>query len=487
MRRTFRMPFTAAQAFQGERLRTVPYVRMHGKPYCLTTAVGYTEEELAALRTAAEQMHRVFVKALRFVQTELPDVSLVNQLGIHPSLVEAARRQCPHTGIARQDWILGPEGWKCIENNADTPTGIPEAAYLSGSLLAELEQEQGQRQRLELEETRDAVRDTVKELGRNPGRDPGREPAATGTGCKLHNISAPLAERLQAALCDLLRWYEQQGLGRKVVFSSFGDHSEDRANTLFLMELVQAAGWDATYVPLEQMELRPEEGLFANGERVYIWYRLYPLEYLIHDQSPSGFPVGEHLMRLVAEGKLGLLNPSQSIILQSKALMALIWTLVEHQSEWSDWLTDEHVFDEQDVCAIRTYLPPTYTTPEPFIRQRIPYVAKGLWGREGKGTTRYDEHGQAIKDEDRDSEQANVQQEQREILHYYENQSKVYQQLIPMERVQLDTEDGQLEGYLLTGVYVPNGTFGGVLPRVGGLVTGDLASYAPGWLYTSHN
>ncbi|MMZ67378.1 Glutathionylspermidine synthase [compost metagenome] len=64
-----------------------------------------------------------------------------------------------------------------------------------------------------------------------------------------------------------------------------------------------------------------------------------------------------------------------------------------------------------------------------------------------------------------------------EIAAYYDNQPKIYQQLAPMERAQMATEDGRYSGYLLTGVFVIGGRFAGVLPRIGEKVTGDMAYY----------
>ncbi|MNP73527.1 hypothetical protein D3C76_1702520 [compost metagenome] len=46
-----------------------------------------------------------------------------------------------------------------------------------------------------------------------------------------------------------------------------------------------------------------------------------------------------------------------------------------------------------------------------------------------------------------------------------------------MEQASIVTEDGEYSGYLLTGVFVIDGRFAGVLPRIGEKVTGDMAYY----------
>ncbi|MNN48487.1 Glutathionylspermidine synthase [compost metagenome] len=60
---------------------------------------------------------------------------------------------------------------------------------------------------------------------------------------------------------------------------------------------------------------------------------------------------------------------------------------------------------------------------------------------------------------------------------YYNTQPKIYQQRSGMTKFTLSVGEEPKEGYLLTGAYVINGKFSGLLTRLGDLITGDLSYY----------
>ncbi|MFD2611079.1 glutathionylspermidine synthase family protein [Paenibacillus gansuensis] len=431
--RIVNLPVPYDAAFAGERGERIPYYRMYGKPYCLPSLTVYTVSEVERLQEAAERVDQVYNKVLLFVQRELPDVFLVKVLGLRPDMLSAARIEVPYHGVSRQDWILTPAGeLKCIENNTDTPTGIPEAAWLAGSFIQDCPQ--------------------------------------------YRNLSAGMDGLIRDAFAALIRYYREQGTEGDVVFSSYGWHEEDSANAKYLLEQVKEAGVEARFAPLEEIEIVPGEGLYHDDKRIGIWYRLYPLEYLADDQDDQGNPIGSEVFRLVQDGLLAVINPVQSLITQSKGFMALIWSLYEKQQAVTELMgTEEAVLDAADMETIRRYLLPTYTTPQPFLDRSIPFVSKGYWGREGKGTVLHDAAGseEIVEKGNTDPEEA------EEITSYYAQQPKIYQHRIPMEAIAADSGEGTVQGYLLTGVYVIGHRFAGILPRVGGLITGDLACFCP--------
>ncbi|MGO4539928.1 glutathionylspermidine synthase family protein [Paenibacillus sp. 2TAB19] len=432
MQRVIPLGLTAEELFQGELAERLPYHRMYGKQYCLPSVTLYARDEYEELRNASELVDRIYWKALRFAQRCLPDQFLSVQLGIHPSLVDTARIETPAHGLSRQDWILSADGMKCIENNTDTPSGVPEAAYL-GNIVA--------------------------------GRYTPYRSAATG-----------MRDCMLEAFGGLIRHYREAGLDGIIACSSYDWHLEDKCNTEYVVDVIRELGNEAIYVPLDQLEIIPGDGLYADGKRIGILYRLYPLEYLIHDtDADSGFKVGEALIELVAEGKLGLINPPQSAITQSKGFMALIWALYE-RNELSCDVLGHPLFDAGELEAIRAYLLPTYFENTVFLQEHIPFVAKGYWGREGKGTALYGADGLMEQDEWGNQEDA---EEADETKQYYSGQPKVYQQRVPMENTSVQTETGIYEGYLLTGAYVIGGRFAGLLPRIGGIITGDMAYFCP--------
>lgn len=419
--RVLPLPVTHDALYRGERAERIPYHRMYDKEYCTTAMIRYSRAEMTELREASERVHRLYEKGLRYAQQSLPDWMQVRLLGLHPSVIAPARQRLPFTGITRQDWLLTRDGWKLIENNTDTPTGIPETAYLPGSIIDEFR------------------------LGRNP--------------------SSQMRDLLGEALADQVRYYRRQGLHGRIVFSSYDWHVEDQHNTLYLIDCLKAKGYEATFVPIEQLQLDPNEGLFAGGEPVSIWYRLYPLEYLVHDEDEAGFASGQQLLSLLSQGRLGLMNPAQNILMQSKGFLAWLWSLYE---------LDEGFWTPEELATFQRYFLPTDWKADRFTRDGTPFVAKSLFGREGKGTALYDENGQEeLVEWGHDAE------EWSETRAYYGEQPKIYQQRVDTEKVTIPTESGSYTGYLLTGVFVLGGRFAGVLPRVGGKITGDLAYYCP--------
>lgn len=429
---------TQEDVYGGETSNIVPYHRMYGKAYCLPSIALYSPGEISELSTASEAMDAIFRKTMRFVQRYMPDSYLIRQLDIPPSLLPLIREEIPLGGITRQDWILGSQGMKMIENNADTPTGIPESAYLEGQILK-------------------------------------RHTSWKGPSVNLQEL---LGEELAA----FAEFYKARGLEQSVTFSCYDWHPEDRFNTLYLMEQLRRMNVPAHYAPLEELDIIPGKGLYHNGRQIDIWYRLYPLEYLTQDRDEtSGLNVGEALLELASAGKIGLINPPQNFILQSKGFLATLWSLYERNHQTADYcgLT---LFEPEELEIISTYCLPTYFSPEPFKLQNLPYVSKSYWGREGKGTSLHgsqekDANAPSSTDSNPDSE------EDADILAYYSNQPKIYQQYWTMPSAEVETEEGVYSGRLLTGAFVVGSRFGGVLSRIGGKVTGDGAYYLPAAIF----
>ncbi|WP_043922360.1 glutathionylspermidine synthase family protein [Paenibacillus terrae] len=464
MRTIQELPYEHDELFKGEISHRIPYYRMYGKPYCLPALTIYQETELAELQAASEAVHSIYRKVQQFVQRYMPDEYLVERLGIHPGLLRAARMEAAPDGITRQDWIVSEAGIKCIENNTDTPTGIPEVAYLEGKLL---------------------------ELLR--GLKASENDTAT-----LYGPSSGMNEAIQSAMTDLIHFYSGKGLGTKVYFTCYDWHIEDQTNTKYIMRLCEQAGFEVVYAPLEELEIVPDEGLYHRGEQIHILYRLYPLEYLIDDrEEDTGLEVGQALMDMVADGKIGLINPPQHIITQSKGFTATVWSLYERNEQTPEFC-GFRLFDDRELEIIRTYLLPTYFEPSVFMHTGEPYVAKGIWGREGKGThliehadtenklevpVLTEQLAKAAPSNDLDDPNevdALLTPEQKEAAHiaaYYNGQPKIYQRLWPMQSAEVQTEEGLYHGYVLTGVFVIGGRFAGILPRIGEKVTGDMAYY----------
>lgn len=433
MRKVHSLPFDHDELFAGELGERIPYHRMYGKEYCVPAVAVFSEKEEFLLREASEKMDQIYRKVLRFVQRFLPDPVWVNQLGIHPSLIPAARIEVPYHGVSRQDWIIQPGGPRIIENNTDTPTGIPETAFLAGALL------EGFR--------------------------------------SLENPSSQMDKQIGQSFSSLIDFYRQCGFTGEIAFSCYDWHEEDVCNTKYLMEQVQKEGYPAMFAPLEKLEVHPNVGLFYEGKKIDIWYRLYPLEYLVHDTDEDGFETGLAILDLIGQKKLAIINPVQSIITQSKGFMALIWSLFEKNDDLPAlWKMDAPIFTKGECETIRRYLLPTYFEDKFFRSQGIAWVSKALFGREGKGTILYDSNG--LQHEVTWEHQLDLEEDQA-TKDYYHDQPCIYQKRIDQEEITIPTETGSFNGYLLVGVFVIGGAYAGILPRVGGEVTGNLAYFIP--------
>ena len=435
MERIFSLPLNHDELYTEEISKIVPYHYLYEKEYCSTSLVLYSFEEQEELKLASETMNKLAFKVLRFVQRYLPDLYLIKQLGIHPSLVEPARIEIPYHGVSRQDWIMGEAGPKLIEFNYDTPTGIPETAYLSNIIIDQ--------------------------------------------HSSFEKSSAYMDQAIQESFDKLLSFYQSKGFNGVIAFSCYDWHIEDLYNTKYLIHLVEQLGYQVILAPLEELKVVENEGLFYNNQKIDIWYRLYPLEYLVHDVDDQGFKTGESILKLVTEHKLAVINPCQSLIIQSKGFLALMWTLAEQNELLQElWQVKEPLFSKEEVELIQKYLLPSYFKPDYFKQKEMDWVEKAFFGREGKGTA-------IIRYNKQDKYEININEDEN-IQQYYSSQPNICQKLYEMPQVTLRTEGRLYEGYLLTGVFVIGEQFAGILSRVGDLITGDLAYFCPSAVLKEH-
>jgi glutathionylspermidine synthase len=403
-----------------EAVKLVPYLDMNGQEYVTTNALVYSKDEVEQLAAASEAVHRIYMTALRYVQRYMPDEVIARELHVDDRLIPAARMELPFHAIARQDWIVYEGQLKVIENNADTPTGIPETFFI---------------------------------------------PQLLGTTAVYSEqaIDAALPVHAAEAFRQAVDYYRAAGLTGTIAFSCHQDHLEDYTNTRFLQYCAETAGITSVFADLSELTVREGVGLFLGEERIDIWYRLYPLELLIEDRDSDGTPVGHHILQLIEQGKLGIINPAHSILMQSKSFYKLIWTLYEHNEALN-------VFNDFEQSVISRYFLPTYSTPERFLTHSVSYVEKAVFGREGRGVTiAYVGDGGEVS-----RTFANRLDDHDD---YYNRQPKVYQRRTDMPQVELIVQGRCEHGYVLTGVYVIHGSFAGILTRVGGLITGDLAYF----------
>lgn len=265
------------------------------------------------------------------------------------------------------------------------------------------------------------------------------------------NPSAQMNRLIHESLAQLISYYRAAGHNGSIVFSAAGRNEEDKGTVLYTRQQLQL---QTEYADLEDLRV-DRDGLYAQDKKVDIWYRLYPWEHLPHDIDESGFPTGEYLLEFIANGQLRTISAPQEIIMQSKGLQAFIWELAELKSP---------LFTVEDREFIQRYFLPSAFAADYFLNKQMAYVSKPFFGREGGAVTLFDGSGNV---EERDGE-----------AHYWE-QPMLFQKRVELPNVQIETEEGRIDGYLLVGSFCVGGKYAGVLPRIGGKITGNLSCFAP--------
>ncbi|GIP40333.1 glutathionylspermidine synthase [Paenibacillus sp. J31TS4] len=385
---------------------------MYGQEYALADVYPLAEETVAELRTAAERLSRIYARAIAVVR-QAPE-ELLGELGVPRAAWRAVRlsvlggRGIP-TVVGRFDFALTADGVRMLEFNSDTPTGIVEAYHVNGRI------------------------------------------------CRHDGLTDPnegMSRHFREAFGAAAALYAEQGLpDGEIIFSALGWHEEDVGTTRYLLA---QSGLSGSFAPLEALRVYEDRlHVLEQGEHrpVGLLYRLHALEKLAEDRDTDGYPTGEHVLELIADGRVAVLNPPEAFLAQTKAMQALIWTLHE----------EGEFFTEEEHEAIARYMLPTYLENR-FEGTGRAYVRKPVWGREGGGVTLIGPAGEVLA---RDEEPL------------YWDQPMVYQQLAELPETEVETLQGRYSGHLLLGTFCIGGVPSAILARVGGRITGNLSYYLP--------
>ena len=224
-------------------------------------------------------------------------------------------------------------------------------------------------------------------------------------------------------------------------------HDEDRESTQFIRN--NCLNQKTRYIHIDNIVVS-DTGIFTpKGEPIKFLYRLYPLEFF--DQTDEG--TGQLFLEHIAKENVKIINPPSAFIMQSKAIMAIIYSFLLEKSNH---------FTTTELNLINKYFLPTYFDDSVFKANNEAYVAKPFWGREGGGVSIFDGQ-QNIIDEDR--------------IAYYYQQPKIYQKYIEMPEMTINTWDGDYTGKLLVGSFLINGNSSGIFLRIGEKITGDLSMF----------
>ncbi|WP_078411023.1 glutathionylspermidine synthase family protein [Priestia abyssalis] len=397
---------------------------LYGMEYALWDVKKETPETINRIRTATECIGHIVYKTAPLLR-QLDDGTLL-QLGFPPESLRFIRlHTIPFESvIARLDLVVTEARVKLLEINADTPTFIKETFFVNGEVCE-----------------------------------------ARG----LHNPNEGCENRLREAIQEAVK-SAFFSLGKRktpnVVFASHGDHDEDRLTTLYLQKLY---GWNSQYMSLDQLrivsdpivengKIVAERGLYdREGEKIDVLYRqTYPIEHLVEDEDPiTKEKVGQLLMELVGEKELAVLNPPSAFLLQSKAVMALIWGLHEENHPF---------YTEEEHSWIHTYFLPTYLDEDVFLQQGMAYVKKPSFGREGDTVEIYEATGEK-KAED--------------IHKTYKDSLPVYQQFMELPETFIQTEQGKKDVCYMYGCFYVNGRASAIGIRAGRQITDNESYFLP--------
>jgi glutathionylspermidine synthase len=353
-----------------------------------------------AIMTATKKITNILQKTYAAIY-HTPE--LFSKLGLPTSTWEATRVWSDlFSYFTRFDLIVNGDDIKIIEVNSDTPTG-----YLETSV-------------------------------------------ANRIICEEHGYTSPnkLEENITKAWRKIIDAYNIKE-NDVIYFTSYGWHDEDRETTLF--NLKHCPHPNKRYIAVEDI-IVADDGIYdEDGNKIEYLYRLYPLEFLDEDKDEKGKPIGHMFLNHIASGALKVINPPSAFVMQSKAVMAIIWSFYE------DKRLD--LFTEEELNNIYTYFLPTYFENR-FHNEK--YVSKPILGREGGGVKIFDETNKIIEQDEED---------------WYSEWSKVYQKYVEMPEYTLQTWDGPYTGKLLVGSFLIGGEPSGLFLRVGTRITGNLSMF----------
>ncbi|MCL1696599.1 MULTISPECIES: glutathionylspermidine synthase family protein [unclassified Lysinibacillus] len=397
---------------------------IYGMEYALFDIKKESAETIQKIRQATDEIGHIFYKSAALLRMVDDDTLL--GLGFPTETHSFIRLQTlpVESVIARLDLVVTEEQVKVLEINADTPTFIKETFFVNGKVCKQFE----------MENPNDGYEDQLKQA-------------------------------ILKAVTSSLHSRGRNG-ANNIVFAAHSEHEEDKLTTMYLKELT---GLKSQYMDFQQLQLLDKpileneevvlpQGLYdIYGEKIDVLYRqTYPIEHLIYDEDPlTKEKVGQSLMKLVKQQDLAIVNPPSAFLLQSKAIMALIWGL--HEEQHSFYTREEH-------NAIHKYFLPTYLDPDVFLQQGQSFVKKPAFGREGDTVEIFSNTGKKIAED---------------IHKTYKDELPVYQQFIELPQTTIQTERGTKRVHYMYGCFYINGKASAMGIRAGGQITDNESYFLP--------
>ncbi len=254
------------------------YHTIDGEPYW--DEAGWYEfsmSEIEEIELATNNLHEMCLKAVQVVI----DDDRFDEFQIPPAFRDWIRASWDHdepTLYGRFDlsWD-GRSAPKMLEYNADTPTGLFEAAVVQWNWLE-----------------------------------------AVHPRCDQFNS---IHERLIARWAD---WMQDDET--RISFAATDGHEEDFGNVTYLRDTATQAGITTEYLPMSAIGFDPRRNSFVNAENIPIdcLFKLYPWEWMLQESFAP---------RLLTASTRWI-EPPWKMLLSNKALLVVLWEMFPH----SDYL-----------------------------------------------------------------------------------------------------------------------------------------------------
>ena len=300
------------------------------------------------LRHASRRLFQIFNKAAKVFQMA-PD-NFARDMDMPENLIPYLHKSNAlglPTWLSRFDFVLDTSGGlRMVELNADTPCFLIES-YYANEIAANF-------------------------VGRDNPNKASREELRLFLK-RMYN--AVIVSKYGKAQYENL--LTNGGLPKEpFVFSCFHDYFEDYGTTQFLMKELKAAcpNADTRFLSFYDLKIDDDGIPLEDGQHATALYRLHPMELLIDELTPDDEPLGEMFLDLYEDNKFALFNPPESIILQNKSFMSLVYAL---------YLT-EQFYSKPDRDIIERYLTPSYFESDFSSLADGNYIQKEIWGREGR-------------------------------------------------------------------------------------------------------
>lgn len=245
---------------------------MEGAYWDESACYRFAGDQVDALETATNELHRMCLDAAKFVVRE----NRFAQLGIAPAaatLIQTSLENNEPSVYGRFDFCYdGTSPPKLLEYNADTPTALFEASVVQWHWLKDC------------------------------------YPAAD----QFNSIHEKLIERWKQIGARLPK-------SDVVYFACVKDHLEDFSTTEYLRDTAAQAGLATAPVFIEDIGLDEPRGIFVDDQNspIHTVFKLYPWEWMLAEEF--GEAALGHPWRII--------EPPWKMLLSNKGLLAILWEL----------------------------------------------------------------------------------------------------------------------------------------------------------------